>query len=236
MGAVNGFIVGGATVGAALLKGVSGQTPAAAYTSSVPLAADGSIANQVSIYTQTNPAWNKAPYPYGRPGNTVGRIGCTVTTICNALNSVALRQGLPTRVTPLDVTNRTANFQALMRQTQTTDLLNTTGKPVPLGDTGAQRAKIKFDEQGKIIDTAQSKPTLDLIRAALRSGNPVLIGIDGHPRRHTVLAYGIDAKGNILVVDPDPHRKNPVQTTLTSVMKEWNATELDMAVQINPKP
>ena len=213
----------------------SAPLPAAQFTNSSPLAANGSISIQVSIYTQTNPAWSNAPYPYGKRGNTVGRIGCTLTTIGNALNAVSLRQGLSTRITPLDVTNRTLNYQSLLRQTQTTDLLNTSGKPVALGDTGTRRAKIAFDVQGQLVETAQSRPTFDRIRASLRAGNPVLIGIEGNPRRHTVLAYGIDAKGNFLVVDPDPHRKNPTQTTLSAVMKEWNATEVDMAVQFKPK-
>ena len=219
------------------LSGRSSPPPKAVFTEASPPGTNGQRILAVSDFTQTDPAWINAPYPFGRPGNTVGRIGCTVTTIANAFNSVALQLGLPLRVTPLDVCNGTENFRALRRQVQTIDLLNTSGKPVPLGDTGSARVLIDFDVNKQIVETAASKPTLDRIREAIRSGHPVLVGIEpnGKGRRHTVLAYGVDAKGNILVIDPDPHGKNPSKTTLSAVMQEWRATKLDMVVQINPK-
>lgn len=58
---------------------------------------------------------------------------------------------------------------------------------------------------------------------------------DGKGRRHTVLAYGIDSSGNILVMDPDPHGRNPAQTTLAAVIKEWKAAQLDMVVKLSPR-
>jgi hypothetical protein len=206
--------------------------------------------------------------------HTIGSDGCTITALTNVLGAAVVKDG---QYAPdvSDTNKRNSKFFAAFDNAKFEDLtgkgnqlkrrfnvsnsiegLNPSGgKLTPIGIVG-----IKKDAKGKPIKDAgfggykltakyvQPEPQLlKDIKAAVKSGKPVLLGLSrnadkktwvktGDSRdswvRHTIAAVDVDKKtGELIVLDSaDGKRK-----TLKSAMETWGDSNIDMAYAVSAK-
>jgi Peptidase_C39 like family len=200
----------------------------------VHLSNQGAVQIQgLSVYRQDDTRWADKPYQFNsifgisRPidsdpaRNVVGHVGCTITALTNILNWSDPGSNL----TPQDANLNRPKFTNAYARTHFTDLTgkkpesNISSIKPPIGRASAEGIKLESS-----------------IKQAIRRGHPVLLGFRGgnggtYPR-HTVVAAGLNDKGQIMVVDnwQSDAKGNALYTTLDQAMDyHGKATGFDMA-------
>ena len=227
-------------------------------------------------YSQSDPQWADQKYEFanlGKGTHTIGSDGCTITALTNVLG-VAVRKGW-TAPTVADTNKRNNNFFSAFDNANFKDLtgnnrqlkrrFNVTNSIEGLNPSGGKLTPIgvvalKRDAQGQPIKDqrfggnqltakyVQPEPQLlKDVKAAVKSGTPVLLGLSrnadkstwvktGDSRdgwvRHTIAAVDVDKKtGELIVLDSaDGKRK-----TLKDAMATWGDSNIDMAYAVSAK-
>jgi hypothetical protein len=191
------------------------------------------------------------------PG-TVGSQGCTITALTNVLGSTAAKSGL-TAPSVRDTNSRNDTFFKTFDATKFKDLTGNdykierrafpTDSIAGLSDKGGKMtpiATLAKTNTGELKATMLSEPKiLKDIRNSLEDGKPVLLGLsknadkdtrvtkDGDQwGRHTVVAKGINDKGQIMVVDSADGKTKTLQKTIET----WGDNNVDMAFEVSRKP
>lgn len=191
------------------------------------------------------------------PG-TVGSQGCTITALTNVLGSTAAKSGL-TAPSVRDTNSRNDTFFKTFDATKFKDLTGNdykierrafpTDSIAGLSDKGGKMtpiATLAKTNTGELKATMLSEPKiLKDVRNSLEDGKPVLLGLsknadkstrvtkDGDQwGRHTVVAKGINDKGQIMVVDSADGKTKTLQKTIET----WGDNNVDMAFEVSRKP
>jgi hypothetical protein len=162
--------------------------------------------------------------------NTIGHIGCTMTALTNILTYTS-----HSPVSPLDANAMNSTYNRAMANTTLIDLSGkrSNGDISPFNPPITRGTKEGNDLESKI-------------KESIRKKRPVLIGIRGgkskngkpYPR-HSITAAGINADGQIMVIDPwrkDPKTGGALYTTLDEAMtNHGKATGFDIAMSAKKK-
>jgi hypothetical protein len=188
---------------------------------------------------------------------TLGSQGCTITALTNVLGYSAKEAGMKAP-TVRDTNSKNETFFNVFDKTSFRDL---TGKGEQLrrdryfdnsvsglGDPKGNMTPIATLSQNKdktLKAAMLSEPTvLKEVRKSLEDGKPVLLGLSKNAEkstrvtapgdnwsRHTVVANGIDAKGNITVVDSADGKTK----TLKEVVERWGDNNIDRAYEVTSR-
>lgn len=180
--------------------GIVSPTPDAGDTGvvSTPEAGSDAGAQPVLIavpqYGQLDPRWADIPYFSG--GGTIGDLGCTIT-------AVAMVARFETGDPMFDPPYINAHWPSALSAFKTQSL----GPQV-----GVNMMVVQGDGNGSDIvqdQTPTANELLDDIRAAIRAGNPVILGMRGQFAymghdwfRHTVVTVGVSTDETIILNDP----------------------------------
>jgi hypothetical protein len=191
------------------------------------------------------------------PG-TVGSQGCTITALTNVLGDVAAKSGL-NAPSVRDTNSRNDTFFKTFDKAAFKDLTGNgykierrafpTDSIAGLSDKGGKMtpiATLTKTSKGELKATMLSEPKiLTDVRKSLEDGKPVLLGLsknaDKNTRvtrdgdqwgRHTVVAKGINDKGEIMVVDSADGKTKTLQKTI----ERWGDNNVDMAFEVSRKP
>jgi hypothetical protein len=190
------------------------------------------------------------------PG-TVGSQGCTITALTNVLGFSAAKSGLAAP----SVRDTNARNNTFFKTFDATSFKDLTGNGYKIERRGLPSDSIAglSDKGGKMSPIAtltkvgpkELKATmlaeprvLGEVRKSLEAGKPVLLGLsknaDQNTRvtkdgdgwgRHTVVAKGINAKGEIMVVDSADGQTRTLQKTV----EMWGDNNIDMAFEVDRK-
>lgn len=168
----------------------AGKGPSTA-TSAENAPSDGSIPSSMNgwaYYQQTDPQWNKTTID----GTTVGRAGCGPSSHAMLLTSLFGQQITPDIMTDWAYKNGTW-FNGGMYHTMPAKVAREFGLSLPQTWSG------------------KSTATLNSIKAAIKSGKPVVMSGRGESNNtntpfttggHIVLGIGVDGNDNIIINDP----------------------------------
>lgn len=169
--------------------------------------------NDVPSYEQDDPRWANEPYKLNPQLGSFGKNGCTVTA------AAIVAQWASGRVFTPSMAN--ADWAGTLRQFKYEDL---SGRGVAFGNTFPAVSR----------DSAHD--LLGKIKAAVKSGHPVVLGISGGVitpdgqswSRHTVVVSGITKDGELLVNDPATGRQHVS-------LSEFKFKNFDMAFAISKR-
>jgi hypothetical protein len=184
---------------------------------------------------------------------TLGSQGCTITALTNVLGYSAKEAGM-NAPTVRDTNSKNETFFNVFDKTSFRDL---TGKGEQLTRGLGNSVSGLGDPKGKMTPIAtltlnkdktlkasmlSEPPVLKEVRKSLEDGKPVLLGLSKNAEkstrvtvpgdnwsRHTVVANGIDAKGNITVVDSADGKTK----TLKEAVEKWGDNNIDRAYEVN---
>ena len=177
-------------------KSVGGAAPTT--PTNAPASGNGIKINDVPNYRQGAAPWGSEPYNINPDLGNFADNGCTVTTA-----AIAAQWATGKAVTPHDAN---ANWGATLSKFEYKNL--GPGGNIPFGNT--------FSSIGK--NSSAGENLLSKIKDSIKNGHPVVLGISGsvttpdgaHWSRHTVVATGVNEKGELLVNDPATGKTQPL--------------------------
>ena len=162
----------------------------------------GWAVNGMQTFYQTDPAWANVTInhsPNQTSCTTIGKVGCALTSF-----AMIMTYGYRSSDNPLQVNNRLGNYACPFAYSNAASIYGV--KAHQLAHSPQKEAKAK-----------------SLIRGAISSGQPVLVGMKkvGSPATHFVVVYGFEQYSNgqsyHFIKNPENNGKN----TLEDYMAEW---------------
>jgi hypothetical protein len=133
----------------------------------------------ISVFRENAGPWALKVYERDPSAGNVGTAGCTITAIANA--SSVVRQKNPSAAVP-NPSNANANDgvyrDTVMKKVSWNSLMTEKSRPL---NTAKSTSEVETPT-GKpiVIDSDQGKKLLERIYDAVKSGKPVVLGMDGH--------------------------------------------------------
>jgi hypothetical protein len=168
------------------------------------LEADSALARipDVPLYAQTDPRWSGAHYAVSECGGsgTIGFCGCTMT----ALTMAAAWTTGDASVTPACVNHHYG--WAVGALGAVVHLGDRVGHPLTWMDESSGYHLLSVDSDPAVVGETEAR-LLEEVKASIVAGSPVILGLridyfGGGWSRHTVVAVGVAADGDILLNDP----------------------------------
>lgn len=146
------------------------------------------VSYQLAYYSQQDPQWKEDILGFGDPGDTIGYVGCALTSI------TMLLKGFGFNDTPKTLNDKMKNVGGFVSAMIRWEMVNKIYPQVSL--------------QSNVFCETTDAP-LSAIDAALNAGQPVIVRVDSSPapglQWHYVLVYAREGN-DYLILDPYPYK------------------------------